>query len=97
MSEPRTHLIWSIYHGCWHRRGSEGGANGYTDDIGQAGVFETSKAMAYHDPEGQPDRRDRAVPIAEVEAKLRDRLATTLLTRENILLALSTLNPPEAA
>ena len=69
MSEPRTHLIWSIHWGRWHRRSEDGGACGYTDDVLQAGVFETSKAMAYHDVENAHPR-DKAVPIAEVREQV---------------------------
>ncbi|AOR77195.1 hypothetical protein [Novosphingobium resinovorum] len=42
-------LIWSIKWHMWHRRGSTGGASGYTRDIAEAGLFPFSKASAYHD------------------------------------------------
>jgi hypothetical protein len=45
----RTHLIWSIKWGLWHRRSNDGAACGYTDDILQAGVFETATALDYDD------------------------------------------------
>jgi hypothetical protein len=57
-------LIRSHYHGAWHRRSSTGGANGYTTDILQAGVFDFAKAKQYHDP--PPYRRDEAIPAARV-------------------------------
>lgn len=44
-------LIWSRKWGMWHRRGAEGGANGYTKEIADAGLFPYSKATAYHDGE----------------------------------------------
>lgn len=48
MTAGRNWLIWSNYHRAWHRRGSGGGANGYTDRIGEAGIFDDATAMAYH-------------------------------------------------
>lgn len=66
MSEPRTHLIWSNYHRAWHRRSREGGACGYTDRLADAGLFEASKAHAYG---GNQERRDKAIPAAEIRHK----------------------------
>ncbi|GFM29241.1 hypothetical protein [Novosphingobium sp. PY1] len=49
--EQHCYLIWSRRWHMWHRRGSSGGCNGYTKDIGEAGLFPYSKALVYHDGE----------------------------------------------
>lgn len=64
-------LIWSYYHGCWHRRSAEGGACGYTQDVAQAGVFDERVARAYHDTGPKRHRRDVSIPAARVKAALR--------------------------
>lgn len=61
----REFLIWSMYHRCWHRRSEVGGASGYTNDILEAGIFETSKARSYHDAV-----RDRAIHITKAKPKI---------------------------
>lgn len=67
-------FIWSIYWGRWHRRDPKtGGASGYTDDIGKAGVFGFEKAQAYHGL--GPHRRDAAVPVRRAIPHLQARLA----------------------
>lgn len=45
----RCWLIWSRKWNCWHRRSTQGGACGYTDDLAQAGLFERRTADAYND------------------------------------------------
>jgi hypothetical protein len=71
VAEPRTHLIWSVKWGRWHRRCVDtGGACGYTDDILRAGLFETSTALDY----GSEPEINRAVPVAEALKSLRDAL-----------------------
>jgi hypothetical protein len=47
--DSREWLIYSMAHKCWHCRSNSGGANGYTDDLLVAGLFETNKARQYHD------------------------------------------------
>ncbi|MFC0204701.1 hypothetical protein [Novosphingobium soli] len=42
-------LIWSRKWHMWHCRGATGGANGYTRNIAEAGLFPFSKAARYHD------------------------------------------------
>lgn len=66
-------MIWSHYWGRWHRRGSDGAASGYTDDIARAGVFDLSKAREYHDLE--PNGRDEAIPRHRVLEKMEVRAA----------------------
>ena len=48
-ADLRCWLIWSKVHNCWHRRSEQGGANGYTLDLADAGLFPRAKALAYHD------------------------------------------------
>lgn len=91
MAEARTHLIWSNKRACWHRRSADGGACGYTLDIADAGIFETSTAMAYDDG---PDGDDHAITIAEAAEGLRRRLAS--LDAQRVSLA-ETINQLEAA
>jgi len=62
-------LIWSNYHGAWHRRSVDADgtehASGYTTEIAAAGVFSERKAQAYgKNSEG----RDRAVRLRGADA-----------------------------
>lgn len=67
----RTHLIWSLKWGLWHRRSEDGGACGYTNDILQAGIFETKTAMDYDDSnEPSEYQNNQAVPIAEAREQI---------------------------
>lgn len=88
--EPRTHLIWSEKWGCWHRRSTAGGAAGYTDDICQAGIFETATALAY----GNEPTINRAVPAAEALPALHKRLAEIEEQRAGCLAAIQALLGP---
>jgi hypothetical protein len=63
--DSREWLIWSMYHNCWHRRSSTGGAAGYSNTISGAGLFETKKAREYHD-----GVRNRAIHISKQKAKI---------------------------
>lgn len=76
--DSREWLIYSRYWGAWHRRSSSGWAAGYTENIMEAGLFETSKARAYHD-----GVRDRAVHVTKVAAQLR-REEQLMLARHEI-------------
>lgn len=69
-ADSREFLIWSGKHHCWHRRGESGGANGYTTDILQAGIFETAKASEYH-----CTRENRAVHVSKVIKQMREAAA----------------------
>lgn len=62
-------FIRSHYHNAWHCRGSEGGANGYTDDLAKAGLFNYDVALKYNDW-GEPGGRDEAVPAKSQIAAL---------------------------
>ena len=67
----REWLIWSRYHGLWHRRDrNSGGACGYTSDIAHAGLFPRSKAVEYNDG----DRND-AFHVTEKMTQLTAALA----------------------
>lgn len=76
-------LIRSHYHGAWHRRGSDGGAQGYTNDITQAGIFELPKAQEYH----HPGDRDTAVPLSSVIPGLEARLSELTAARDALAAA----------
>lgn len=65
-------LIRSHYWNSWHRRGSDGGACGYTADILHAGVFGAEKARAYNDG---PEGTNEAIPISEALPALELRAA----------------------
>lgn len=67
--EDGPFLIWSHYHGCWHRRSSEGKACGYTTDLKSAGVFDHQTAKAYHDLGNFPVR-DEAIPLSRAKHQL---------------------------
>lgn len=67
-------FIRSHYWGRWHRRGDDGRAGGYTDDIAAAGVFDLDRARAYHE-EPSPQRRDEAIPCSRLVAEMEERLA----------------------
>ena len=73
----RTHLIWSIKWGLWHRRSEDGGACGYTSDILEAGVFETNTAMLYDDSAQPPEyRNNKAVTLVDARSQLEDAIST---------------------
>lgn len=65
-ADTREWLIWSREWRAWHRRGEQGGANGYTDDISMAGLFTRSIAASYHD-----GIKDEAFHVSEKRADLR--------------------------
>jgi len=73
-------MIWSHHWSRWHRRSSDGGAAGYTDDITQAGIFDFEKAREYHDP--PPYRRDEAVPVSRAFDQLDAALAAKTAERD---------------
>lgn len=47
--DGREYLIWSHKWGRWHRRSQDGTAGGYTADVAQAGVFDRTRALEYHE------------------------------------------------
>lgn len=57
-------LIWSHYHGAWHRPG----ACGYTIDLLSAGIFDYAMAEAYHDLNNYPVR-DEAIPLSKFRSQ----------------------------
>lgn len=69
---PGQYLIWSNYHGAWHRRGSEGRAQGYATDLERAGLFDWDVASQYN--EGKRGR-DRLISPDELRAHIRHRRA----------------------
>ncbi|UPT53177.1 hypothetical protein [Synechococcus phage Ssp-JY42] len=68
-------LIWSYYHNCWHRRSSDGGAAGYTNDVACAGIFDERVARMYHEDGPKAHRRNVSIPAAMVAATLRHKAA----------------------
>jgi hypothetical protein len=87
MSEPRTHLIWSLKWSLWHCRDQDGRAAGYTSDVARAGLFEERVASSF----AREPTVNRAVPAAEAVEHLRTRLTELALERETVLSALNLL------
>lgn len=78
--DQRCWLIWSNRWGRWHRRGAEGGANGYTSDIAEAGLFPFSIANDYHD--GVDDEAFHASDLVE---KINPRMLALISHRRNLI------------
>lgn len=74
-------LIWSVYHGSWHRRASDGAAAGYTSDLSQAGIFGREKADEYHERPWK-HRRDKAIPVSKKLAEMKQHLAAMTEARD---------------
>lgn len=68
--DSREWFIWSHYHHCWHRRSNEGGACGYTNDLGQAGIFVRAKAFEYHGDRNEAFHASEIVTRIQAEAAL---------------------------
>ena len=90
-------LIWSYHWNCWHRRSSDGGAAGYTNDVAQAGVFDERVARAYHDAGPRKYRRDVSVPAAKVAASLAHAAAVKRAEADAIEATLARIFPSRSA
>jgi hypothetical protein len=90
-------LIRSHYWGRWHRRGHDGGACGYTDDIAEAGIFGLDKAASYHDWQ-TPNGRNEAIPTKRYAKQMAARLREMEAERDAYAAKLATLKaatPPK--
>lgn len=82
--DSREWLIWSRYHGAWHRRSADGGACGYTNDIAQAGLFVRAKANSYNDGD-----RNEAFHVSERVEQLLYAREQLEIRMENVTAALT--------
>ncbi|MDY6922787.1 MAG: hypothetical protein SWI22_02360 [Pseudomonadota bacterium] len=78
---PGLYLIWSNYHGAWHRRGASGSAQGYTTALEAAGLFDWDVAKHYN--EGKRGR-DRLITPNELRNHVRRRRAELQATLDNL-------------
>lgn len=78
---PGEYLIWSNYHGAWHRRGPTGSAQGYTGELENAGLFDWEVARHYNDGKRG---RDRLIAPEELRAHVRRRRAEIETTLANL-------------
>lgn len=73
--DPKAWLIWSTYHGAWHRPE----AAGYTVDIAEAGLFTKVTAQRYNDNIEKRDKmidpRDQLNGVKSAILACEDRLA----------------------
>lgn len=86
----REWLIWSRYHGSWHRRDeTTGGACGYTTNIAEAGLFPRDKAESYNDGD-----RNEAFHVSEKTGQLRAAYVRHEAALANLQRALAQTPPP---
>jgi hypothetical protein len=79
-------LIWSHHHNAWHRRGMDGGANGYAADLAGAGLFDEEVARQYHDDPCKSDRRDEMIDPADRLTQIKGALLRNVDQIDRLLL-----------